>query len=253
MQVIKSIDQWIGIFQQRQKEGKTVGLIPTMGALHAGHMSLIERSKLENELTAATIFINPTQFNNPDDLSNYPLTWDEDIAKLKSAGVDYLLYPSYDDLYKDAYRYRVIETECSKELCGASRPGHFDGVLTIVMKLLNITRATNAYFGKKDWQQYHLIKGMAETFFIDTKIIPCPIIREKNGLAMSSRNKQLTDEHKKISHLFYKTISSPMDLDQMKNELSHNGFVIDYLEIKDNRIFGAVFLGKVRLIDNVSI
>lgn len=253
MQIIKSVDQWIGIFKEKQKERKTVGLIPTMGALHAGHISLVERSTSENELTAATIFINPTQFNNPDDLSKYPITWDEDVAKLESAGVDYLLYPSYEDLYKDAYRYKVIETEYSKDLCGATRPGHFDGVLTVVMKLLNITRATKAYFGKKDWQQYQLIKGMTETFFIDTEIIPCPIIREETGLAMSSRNKRLIDEHKKIAPLFYRTISSQMDLDQMKKELSNNGFVIDYLKIKDNGIFGAVFLGEVRLIDNVNI
>ena len=253
MQIIKSVDQWIKIFKAKQKEGKTVGLIPTMGALHAGHMSLIKRSISENQLTAATIFINPTQFNNPDDLNNYPITWDEDIAKLKSVGVDYLLYPSYEDLYRDAYRYKVIETEFSKDLCGAARPGHFDAVLTIVMKLLNITRATQAYFGEKDWQQYHLIKAMTQTFFMDTKIIPCPLIREENGLAMSSRNKRLTDEQKKIAPLFYQTISSQMDLAQMKKELSNNGFIIDYLQILDKRIFGAVFLGEVRLIDNVCI
>jgi len=253
MQIIKSVDQWINIFKDKQKESRTVGLIPTMGALHAGHISLIKRSLSENQVTAATIFINPTQFNNPDDLSNYPTTWDEDIAKLKSVGVDYLLYPKYEDLYRDAYRYKVIETEYAKDLCGATRPGHFDGVLTIVMKLINITRATNAYFGEKDWQQYHLIKGMAETFFMDTKIIPCPLIREESGLAMSSRNKLLTDEHKRIAPLFYKTISSQMDLNEMEKALSKNGFVIDYLKILDKRIFGAVFLGEVRLIDNVCI
>lgn len=253
MQIIKSVDQWINLFKEIQKESRTVGLIPTMGALHAGHISLIKRSLSENQVTAATIFINPTQFNNPDDLSNYPTTWDEDIAKLKSVGVDYLLYPKYEDLYRDAYRYKVIETEYAKDLCGATRPGHFDGVLTIVMKLINITRATNAYFGEKDWQQYHLIKGMAETFFMDTKIVPCPLIREESGLAMSSRNKLLTDAHKKIAPLFYRTISSQMDLDQMEKALRKNGFVIDYLKILDKRIFGAVFLGKVRLIDNVCI
>jgi len=253
MQIIKSVDQWINIFKNIQKEGKTVGLVPTMGALHDGHISLIKRSISENQVTAATIFINPTQFNNPDDLSNYPTTWDEDIAKLKSVGVDYLLYPKFEDIYRDAYRYKVIETECSKDLCGATRPGHFDGVLTIVMKLINITRATNAYFGEKDWQQYLLIKGMAETFFMDTKIVPCPLIREESGLAMSSRNKLLTDAHKRIAPLFYKTISSQMNLDQMEKALSHNGFVIDYLKILDKRIFGAVFLGEVRLIDNVCI
>lgn len=253
MQIIKSVDQWINIFKKIQKENRTVGLIPTMGALHPGHISLIKRSLSENQVTATTIFINPTQFNNPDDLSNYPTTWDEDIAKLESVDVDYLLYPKFEDIYRDSYRYKVIETELSKDLCGATRPGHFDGVLTIVMKLINITRATKAYFGEKDWQQYHLIKGMAETFFMDTQIVPCPLIREENGLAMSSRNKRLSDEQQQMAPLFYRTISSQMDLDQMEKTLRNHGFVIDYLKILDKRIFGAVFLGEVRLIDNVCI
>lgn len=253
MQIINSIDQWIKIFRDFQKEEKSVGLVPTMGALHAGHMSLVERSVQENEITAATIFVNPTQFNNPDDLTSYPITWDEDVEKLESAGVDFLLYPEYDDLYRDSYRYKVIETEYSKDLCGAARPGHFDGVLSVVMKLLNITRASSAYFGEKDWQQFHLIRGMAEAFFIDTVIVPCPLVREESGLALSSRNKRLTDEQKKTAPLFYRTISSGKDLETMKEELEKFGFVIDYLKKKEDRIFGAVFLGEVRLIDNVGI
>ncbi|MBI9097701.1 MAG: pantoate--beta-alanine ligase [Spirochaetaceae bacterium] len=253
MIIVKSIDQWIGIFKDYQKNEQSVGLVPTMGALHRGHMSLIERSVKENEITAATIFVNPTQFNNPDDLTSYPVTWDEDVVLLENAGVDYLLYPSYKDVYRDNYRYKVVETEYSNDLCGSARPGHFDGVLTVVMKLLNITRATKAYFGEKDWQQYQLIKGMTEAFFIDTEIISCPLIREESGLALSSRNKRLTEEHKMIAPLFYKTISSGSNIEQMKKELTECGFVIDYLKIKDSRIFGAVFLGEVRLIDNVSI
>ena len=216
-------------------------------------MSLIEASIKENEITAATIFVNPTQFNNPDDLTNYPITWDEDVSKLEAAGVDYLLYPEYEDLYRNAYRYKVIETDYSNDLCGTARPGHFDGALTVVMKLLNITKATKAYFGEKDWQQYQLIKGMTESFFIDTEIVPCPLIREESGLALSSRNKRLTEEQHKIAPLFYKTISSAADIEDMRKELKSKGFEIDYLKIKDNRLFGAVFLGEVRLIDNVSI
>jgi pantoate--beta-alanine ligase len=243
MIIINSIDQWITIFKGFRKEKKSIGLIPTMGALHEGHMSLMERSIRENELTAATIFVNPTQFNNPDDLTNYPVTWDEDVAKLESSGVDYLLSPTYKDLYRDAYKYKIIETEYSHDLCGTARPGHFDGVLTVVMKLLNITGATKTYFGEKDWQQYRLIKG----------IVSCPLIREESGLAMSSRNKRLTAEQKKMAPLFFKTISSGKNTETMKKELTDSGFVIDYLKIKDNRVFGAVFLGEVRLIDNVSI
>lgn len=253
MIIIKSIDQWIDIFRGLAKEEKTIGLVPTMGALHRGHLSLMEKSVEDNDFTAATIFVNPTQFNNPDDLTNYPETWDDDVAALESAGVDYLLYPAYEDLYRDKYTYKVIETEYSNDLCGTARPGHFDGVLTVIIKLLNITKATRAYFGEKDWQQYHLIKGMTEAFFIETEIIPCPLVREDNGLAMSSRNKRLTDEENEIAPLFNKTISSGADVEVMKKILTNSGFTVDYLKIIDDRIFGAVFLGEVRLIDNVRI
>ena len=253
MIIIKSIDEWIEIFKGLAKEEKTIGLVPTMGALHIGHMSLMEKSIEDNDVTAATIFVNPTQFNNPGDLTNYPVTWDEDVAKLETAGVDYLLYPAYEDLYRDDYTYKVIETEYSQDLCGTARPGHFDGVLTVIIKLLNITRATRAYFGEKDWQQYHLIKGMADAFFIETEIVPCPLVREKSGLAMSSRNKRLTEEEWEIAPIFHNTISSGADVDVMKKILANSGFNVDYLKIIDDRIFGAVFLGEVRLIDNVKI
>ena len=253
MTIVKSVDRWIELFKEKERMGKSVGLVPTMRALHSGHMSLIEKSVTENELTAATIFVNPTQFNNPDDLANYPSTWEQDIEKLEKAGVDYLLYPEYDDLYRDAYRYKIIENEDSGDLCGAARPDHFNGVLTVVMKLLAISRATRAYFGEKDWQQFSLIKGMADAFFIDTEIVSCPIVREESGLALSSRNKLITDKNRKIAPLLYKIISSDYDIDEMKKKLTDSGFVIDYLKIKDNRIFAAVFLGEVRLIDNVSI
>ncbi len=253
MTIIKSIDKWIELFKEKQMTGATIGLVPTMGALHEGHISLIKKSVGENEITAATIFVNPTQFNNPDDLSKYPSTWDKDIEKLEEAGADYLLYPTYDDLYRDAYRYKIIESEFSNDLCGSTRPGHFDGVLTVVMKLLNISRASKAYFGEKDWQQYQLIKGMTEAFFIDTEIVPCPLIREESGLALSSRNKLISQENRTIAPLLYKVISSGIKIENMKKQLTDNGFVIDYLEKKENRIFAAVFLGEVRLIDNVSI
>ena len=253
MTIIKTIEEWRKIFRALKKEEKTVGLVPTMGALHKAHISLVENSTNENEITAVSIFVNPTQFNNPDDLNNYPETWKDDVAKLEEAGVDYLLYPAYDDMYGDDYRYKVIETEYSGDLCGTARPGHFDGVLTVVMKLLNMTKATKAYFGEKDWQQYQLIKDMAETFFIDTEIIPCPLIREKSGLAMSSRNKMLTEEELELAPLFNKTITSKKTIEEMKEKLTSYGFKVDYLKIKGNRIFGAVFLGKARLIDNVQI
>ena len=253
MQIIKSIEEWRDIFRYHKRERKSVGLVPTMGALHAAHISLIEKSMEDNEITAVSIFVNPTQFNNPDDLNHYPLTWDEDVQKLEEAGVDYLLYPSYEDMYRDNYRYKLIETDYSQDLCGTARPGHFDGVLTVVMKLINITKASRAYFGEKDWQQYRLISGMADAFFLDTEIIPCPIVREESGLAMSSRNKMLTPDELKIAPNFNRTITSGKSIEEMKAELESMGMKVDYLKIKENRIFGAVFLGKARLIDNVPL
>lgn len=253
MQIIKSIEEWRTLFREHKKNGKTVGLVPTMGALHGAHISLVENSVKENDLTAVSIFVNPTQFNNPDDLTNYPETWEADVEKLKKAHVDYLLYPSYKDMYRDNYRYKIIETDYSGDLCGTARPGHFDGVLTVVMKLLNMTKATKSYFGEKDWQQFQLIKDMAETFFIDTEIIPCPLIREESGLAMSSRNKMLTTEELERAPLFNKVITSGKTIEEMREDLTSFGFKVDYLKIKEGRIFGAVFLGKARLIDNVRI
>lgn len=251
MEIIKSIEHWREIFRANKKGEKTVGFVPTMGALHDAHMSLVKRAVEENQISAVSIYVNPTQFNNPDDLENYPETWDADVAKLEAAGVDYLLYPDYKEMYPDEYRYKVIETEYSQDLCGAARPGHFDGVLTVVMKLLNMTQATKAYFGEKDWQQFHLIKGMAEAYFLETEIVPCPIVREKSGLAMSSRNKLLTEEELAIAPIFNKTLISGKSIEEMHKDLESKGFKVDYLKMKEGRIFGAVFLGKVRLIDNV--
>ena len=253
MIIVEAIDQWIEIFKEKRSLNKTVGLVPTMGALHAGHMSLVNRSVSENEITAATIFVNPTQFNDPDDLKKYPKTWNEDIKKLGKAGVNYLLHPSYDDLYRCGYKYCLSENDFSKLLCGAKRPGHFDGVLTVVMKLLNITQATKAYFGEKDWQQFQLIKGMTEAFFIDTEIVPCPLIREETGLALSSRNQLLSDQEKLVAPFLYQTISSGISLETMRARLIDKGFEIDYLEKKEDRVFVAAFLGDVRLIDNVRV
>jgi len=253
MRIIKSIEEWRDIFRYHKRERRSVGLVPTMGALHNAHISLVERAIEENDITAVSIFVNPTQFNNPDDLANYPLTWQDDVAKLEEAGADYLLFPSYEDMYRDGYKYKLIETDYSQDLCGTARPGHFDGVLSVVMKLINITKATRAYFGEKDWQQYRLIAGMADAFFLDTEIIPCPIVRETSGLAMSSRNKMLTPEELAIAPNFNRIITSGKSIEEMKAELESFGMKVDYLKIKEDRIFGAVFLGKARLIDNVPL
>ena len=251
MKIIKSIAKWRKVF--RDLQGTDVGFVPTMGFLHQGHMSLVEKSVAENKITAVSIFVNPTQFNNQSDLDSYPIDLERDRQMLLEAGVDYLLEPTYDELYNDGFRYKVCENQQSLDLCGAKREGHFTGVLTVVMKLLNITKATKAYFGEKDWQQLQLISGMAEAFFMDTQIVGCPIVREDSGLALSSRNKLIAEDHKAIAPYLHETISSGLPVDEMKKALEEKGFKIDYLKEKDGRIFVAAFLGSVRLIDNVKL
>jgi pantoate--beta-alanine ligase len=154
-----------------------------MGALHEGHLSLIRRSRADNALTLASIFVNPTQFDDPADLAQYPRTMENDLATLEAAGTDYVLLPRAADLYADGYQYRVTESKLSTMLEGAHRPAHFDGVLTVVLKLLHIAAAERAYFGEKDWQQLTLIRGMAEAFFLQTCVVACPTLREADGLA----------------------------------------------------------------------
>jgi pantoate--beta-alanine ligase len=231
--------------------GKTVGLVPTMGALHDGHLSLVKKSIAENGATIASIYVNPTQFNNQADLENYPSTFDEDCALLEKAGVDYLFTPDFQDIYPDNYRYRVNETELSGILCGATRPGHFEGVLTVVLKLLNIFTPDRAYFGEKDYQQYLLIKGMAAAFFLRTEIVPCPLVRAESGLALSSRNKRLSPEGLRRAPLFHRHLSSGVSAEKIRSLLEKDGFTVDYIQEYSGRIFAAVFLEEVRLIDNV--
>ncbi len=252
IEVINSVSDWKQILADK-KNIKSIGFVPTMGALHKGHLSLVEKSVEENDLTVVSIFVNPTQFNDPNDLKNYPRNFDQDKNLLELHNVDYIFYPDYSEIYHDNYRYKVQELEFSKKLCGASRDGHFDGVLTVVMKLLNIIEADTAYFGEKDYQQYLLIDGMVKAFFMKTKIIPCATIRSAAGLAHSSRNELLTHKHREIAPLFAKLLRSNLSVEEIKNELNKSEFKVDYIEEIGSRRFGAVWLGKVRLIDNVEL
>jgi len=224
-----------------------------MGALHDGHLSLLGRARQECDLVVASVFVNPAQFNDKADLARYPRPVAEDIRKLESAGTDYLLLPSAEDIYPDGYRYRVSETADSGALCGAYRPGHFDGVLTVVLKLLNLVKADKAYFGEKDYQQYRLIKGMAAAFFLDTEIVACPTLREPDGLAMSSRNLLLEPAHRELAPALYKALRSKAAPSEIKRRLAALGFRPDYVEERWGRRFAAAKLGKVRLIDNVKV
>jgi pantoate--beta-alanine ligase len=234
-----------------------IGFVPTMGALHDGHASLIERSAAECEVTVLSIYVNPTQFNNPADLAHYPRTLPADLALAESLGVDAVLTPSFAGLYPDEFRYQISERGLSESLCGAHRPGHFTGVLTVVMKLLNLVRPHRAYFGEKDFQQYQLIRGMAEAFFLDTEIVPCATVREHDGLALSSRNALLDDAGRRLAPRFAELLRLPLGDAEVGRRLAQAGFDVDYVESRDGRRFGAVVVHgaerDVRLIDNVPL
>ncbi len=254
MKVIDDMQAWREL--RRQLRG-SVGFVPTMGALHDGHASLLRRSKGMDDVTVLSIYVNPTQFNDPDDLANYPDTLDRDLEVAADLGVDYVLLPAYADLYSDGYRYRVEETEFSATLCGANRPGHFTGVLTVVMKLLNLVRPHRAYFGKKDYQQYLLVKDMCETFFMDVQIVGCETVRECDGLAMSSRNKLLDRKGRIAAGQFNAALQAEGSDADVAANLRQNGFAVDYVETRGDRRFGAIVVAcgenTVRLIDNVPV
>ncbi len=253
-QVFKDLNEWRR-FRASDSElaGASLGFVPTMGALHEGHASLVRKSASENSKTLVSIFVNPTQFNDPKDLEKYPRTLEKDLEVLAQAGADYLIYPTFDSMYRDGYRYQLSEKEFSKTLCGAHRPGHFDGVLTVVMKLLNLAQARRAYFGEKDYQQLELIRGMVDAFFLPVEIVGCPTLREKDGLAMSSRNVNLTREDREKAPLLARALQSHASLQDIRNRLESHGFRVDYIEETKGRRFAAAFLGSVRLIDNISI
>lgn len=250
MKVITDISEWRLVRRGKEFQNKKIGFIPTMGALHEGHLSLIKTSIEDCDLTVVSIFVNPTQFNKSSDLENYPSNIGRDIQLLGESGVNYVFAPGFQSIYPDTYKYKVIETELSNKLCGSSRPGHFDGVLTVVMKLINIVKPNKAYFGEKDYQQYILIRKMVSAFFIDTEIVVCPIVRCDDGLAHSSRNERLTEDERKLAPVFPKLLKSGLPLSEIKNQLSSLGFKVDYIEEIDDRRYGAVYLGSVRLIDN---
>lgn len=253
MTVVESIGEWRQMRAAQRRAGGTLGFVPTMGALHAGHRSLVERSRAENDRTLVSIFVNPTQFDDPGDLARYPRTLERDMAMLEAAGVDFVFLPRAGDLYPDDYRYRVVESRLSTILEGAHRPGHFEGVLTIVLKLLLIASAERAYFGEKDWQQLELVRGMADAFFLDTTIVPCAIVRDHDGLALSSRNERLSPEERRRAPRFHQALSSAPSAEGAKASLEADGFIVDYVEDRDGRRLGAVRLGDVRLIDNVPV
>ena len=251
--VFDQLAAWRDVRGAHARSGLTLGFVPTMGALHEGHLSLVRRSRAENDRTLVTIFVNPTQFDVPSDLARYPRALDEDVALLRDAGADFILVPEAAALYPDGFRFRVSEQEQSRVMEGAHRPGHFAGVLTVVLKLLHIAAADRAYFGEKDWQQLSLVRGMAEAFFLPTAIVGCATVREADGLAASSRNRRLGTADRQRAAQFPRALASASSAEDAARTLRAAGFAVDYVEDHGARRLGAVRLGGVRLIDNVPL
>jgi pantoate--beta-alanine ligase len=259
----------------------TIGFVPTMGALHKGHLSLMEECLKNNQLTVVSIFVNPTQFNNPEDLKKYPRTLEADLAKINALDNNIIVYaPSVDDIYQGetastSYDYDGLEFQME----GKHRPGHFDGVGTIVKKLFEIIQPTHAYFGEKDFQQVAIVKKLVSKYKIPVTIIACSIYREKNGLAMSSRNERLSQEERNKAAIIFKTLTQAKTLFGIKSASEVTKFVtktfekqklfrLEYFEIADEltllkcnrknkskkyRAFIAVFVNNIRLIDTISL
>jgi pantoate--beta-alanine ligase len=251
MRVWRSTAAWRE--RRRAINGKTIGFVPTMGALHAGHASLVQRCRAENEIAVVSIFVNPSQFNDPQDLTRYPRTLDEDLRLLESLGVDDVIMPDAVEMYPNGYRFRVEPATSDLILEGEFRPGFLTGVLTVVMKLLNLARADRAYFGEKDYQQLQIVRDMAAEFFLDTEIVPCPTVREESGLAMSSRNQLLSSEARARSTRLFRAIAGAVSPGEARALLEKDGFLVDYVEDRWGRRLAAAFLDGVRLIDNVPV
>ncbi len=252
MKVFHSLTEWRQARAGQDFAGRTVGFVPTMGALHAGHRALLERARTENDRVVLSIFVNPTQFNDPADLARYPRTLAADVA-LAGGLADDVLAPPAAELYPDDYRYRMTETGLSQRWEGAHRPGHFDGVLTVVLKLLNLVRPDRSYFGEKDWQQLHLVRGMAEALFLPGEIVACPTVRAGDGLALSSRNARLSPAGRAVAPGFQKILRESPAAEAAVPALRAAGFEVDYVADHAGVRLGAVRLEAVRLIDNVRL
>ncbi len=273
---IKEITEYLG---QQKTSGKTIGFVPTMGALHEGHLELMRRAKKENNLLVVSIFVNPVQFNNADDLKKYPRTLEDDTHKLESVACDVLFAPDTEEMYPEEVTKQYDFGQLDKVMEGAFRPGHFNGVAIVVKKLLDIVHPDRAYFGEKDFQQLTIIKRLVIMENIAVEIVSCPIVRETDGLAMSSRNRLLTAKERKIAPFIYKTLKEARlrrnhicanPLRQMIINIfeGNENFRLEYFDIVNDETLQpingwnnkvgtvacvAVWLGNVRLIDNIRI
>ena len=236
-----------------KQPSNTIGFVPTMGALHEGHLSLIAEAKKHNDTVIVSIFVNPTQFNNASDYDNYPSTIEADKQQLENAQVDFLFLPTDSTMYPSGNHFSITPNQAiATQLEGEKRPGHFAGMLTIVMKLLLLTKPTHAYFGEKDFQQLKLVEQLTADFFLDTQIVPVKTMREASGLPMSSRNRRLNQADRQLAESVYSLLRTQPrdDLHALRNAITQLGVTIDYLEAIDQRLFLAMYIGEVRLIDN---
>ena len=277
MKIIDTKSEIENQLQGYRKKGETIGLVPTMGALHEGHASLVKKCAAENDISIVSLFVNPTQFNNKEDLRLYPRTPEKDYELLEKLGVDYVFSPSVDEMYPEEDNRVFDFGQLDKVMEGEFRPGHFNGVAQIVSKLFTIIKPDNAYFGEKDFQQLAIVRDMVRQLLMPVNVVGMPIIRERNGLAMSSRNQRLSAEQRKNASEIFKVLTeskslkgeySPSELTDYVTGSINNvpGLQIEYFQIVDgdnlqqvtewsdsDYIVGciAVFCGDVRLIDNI--
>jgi len=248
--IVTTVTDWRAI---RASIQGAVGFVPTMGNLHDGHLALLQRAKDENHISVCSIFVNPTQFDQARDFERYPKTIAEDIAKLQALAIDYVFLPTPSTMYPDNYEVRIQETNISKALEGQYRCGHFDGMLTIVLKLFNIICPTRVYFGEKDYQQLLLIKKMLTSLFLPIELVACTTVRSEEQLALSSRNSRLNESQLKLAHYFAQLLRSIDSCDEIRQLLEKVGIKVDYIEENWGRRLGAIWIDDVRLIDNVAI
>lgn len=279
MKIVKTIQEIREIISQQRKEGRVIGLVPTMGYLHKGHISLVEAAKRNKDFIVMSIFVNPTQFGANEDFDKYPRDMDRDARRAEAAGVDVIFSPNADQMYPDGFKTYVDVEGITGILCGKSRPGHFRGVTTVVSKLFNIVKPDRAYFGQKDAQQAAVINKMVRDLNFDIEIITCPIVREHDGLAMSSRNVYLSEEQRKSALVISRSLfeaqkqitcgerSKQKILEGIiKNLQNEDSAEIDYVEFINADtleeideasgkvlIALAVKFGSTRLIDNIVV
>ncbi|MGE4130189.1 MAG: pantoate--beta-alanine ligase [Bdellovibrionales bacterium] len=236
-----------------QTTDRPLGFVPTMGALHDGHLELVRIAQKKTSEVIVSLFVNPTQFNDPQDFQTYPRTEANDLALLEKVGVSAVFIPSPHVVYPSGNDMKINEEEISSMLCGRFRPGHFSGVLTVVMKLFQMVQPTHAFFGEKDYQQLKIIQKLVSEFFLPIEIVPCPTVREPDGLAMSSRNVRLSPAERELAPQLFQILSRAPSSDQAEQDLSEAGFNVEYVEEHWGRRLAAAHLGKVRLIDNVEV